>query len=212
VLKKAQQREFDAAVQCEKNALLAGTILLTSVSGAFTPDDVLLKRFVMELVDCLENRIPSKVAASCVRSLLLVQRRSDADEALGAMLLPHLINFVTQPTEAEGLEDSRTLVTSALAAFVPTVGKDKLPVAMALVLPTLLARASNEGSAAYREVAASILQLAAAEQTTFRTTVAGFNPHQRQFLELIIREGGPKRQVVTKEETGEPTIALKMNF
>merc|ERR1712000_201696 len=39
VLKKAQGREFEASVACEKNALLASTILLTSVSesGVFDP-------------------------------------------------------------------------------------------------------------------------------------------------------------------------------
>jgi hypothetical protein len=173
---------------------------------------MLLERFVAELVDCLENRIPSKVAASCVRSLLLVQNKSEADEALGSLLLPHVIHFITQPMETEGLEESRTLAISALAAFVPTVAKEKVPVAMALVLPTLLARASNEGSTVYREVAASVLQLASAEQNVFRSTVAGFNAEQRQFLELVIKEGGPKQQVVVREETGEPTIALKMNF
>jgi hypothetical protein len=212
VLKKAQQREFDAAVQCEKNALLASTILLTSVSGVFEPDDILLERFVAELTDCLENRIPSKVAASCVRSLLLAGKGSAANETVGTMLLPHLIAFVTRPIDTEGLEESRALVTTALASWVPSVGRDKVPIAMALILPTLLARASNEGSDVYKEVAVSVLQLAGAEQVVFRSTVAGFSVEQRSFLETVLREGGPKRREEAREESGEPTIALRMNF
>jgi hypothetical protein len=212
VLKKAQQREFEQAVQCEKNALLASTILLTSVSGVFEAGDILLDRFVAELTDCLENRIPSKVAASCVRSLLVAGKGSAADEAVAAMLIPHLIGFVTQPTETEGLEESRTLVTAALASWVPTVPAPKTQLAMALILPTLLARASNEGSDVFREVAASVLQLAAAEQAVFRATVAGLGAEQRAFLERVLREGGPKRREEIREVEGEPSIALRMNF
>ncbi|KIV98361.1 hypothetical protein, variant [Verruconis gallopava] len=212
VLKKAQQREFETAVQCEKNALLACTILLSSVSWLFAAEDILLQRFAAELIDCLENRIPSKIAANCVRSLLLMQDKSDADEALGAMLLPHLINFITQPSDTEGLEESRSLITSALTSFVLTVERPKVPIAMALILPTFLIRASNEGSVVYKEIAAGILHWASVEQEVFRSTVAGFSAEQRQLLELVIMEGGPKRQVVLRKETGEPSIALKMNF
>lgn len=212
VLKKAQQREFEAAVQCEKNALLACTILLTSVSGVFEPGDILLERFIAELVDCLENRIPSKVAASCVRSLLLASKGSAADEAVAAMLMPHAISFVTQPTETEGLDESRTIVTAALASWVPTIPAGKASIAMALILPTLLARASNEGSVVYSEVATNVLQLAAAKQDVFRATVGGLSAEQRSFLEQILREGGPKRREEVREDSGEPTIALKMEF
>lgn len=212
VLKKAQQREFDAAEQCEKNALLACTVLLSSSNGSFTADDILLERFNAELIDCLENRIPSKVAASCVRSLLLIPKKTATDEALSAMLLPPLISFITQPVESEGLEESRVLVTSSLVSFVQTVAKDKVPVAMAFVLPTLLARATNEGRESYREVATRVLELASAQPSAFRESVGAFEGEQRTFLEEVLREGGPRRDVKSEESGGEPSIALKMAF
>jgi hypothetical protein len=68
ILRHAQQREFDAALACEKNSILATTILLSSVASAFSPSDPLVKRFVDDLFDCLNARLTSKVAAGCCRS------------------------------------------------------------------------------------------------------------------------------------------------
>ena len=225
VLKKAQGREFEASVACEKNALLASTILLTSVSesGVFDPSDILLERFVAELVDCLENRIPSKVAASCVRSLLLLGggkggesgsgSASAADEAVVALLIPRCIAFITQDTETEGLEASRTLITSALTSWVPTLGPQRTPTALALILPALLARASNEGSSSFEEIAGNVLGLASSVGgEVFKGVVGGLGPGQRAFLERVLREGAPRRREAVREESGEPSIALKMEF
>lgn len=212
ILKKAQQREFDAAVQCEKNALLACTILLSSASNVFSPDDQLLGIFIAELADCLENRVPTKVAANCARSILLLPKKHPAEEALAALLLPHLLSFLATPSDVEGLDESRPLVAHALTAFVQSISKDKAATAMAIVAPTLLARASKEGSDVYKEIAARLLELAAVDAGAFRSVVGGLGQEQKAFLEEVIREGGARKEVARKEESGEPSIALKMNF
>jgi hypothetical protein len=212
ILKKSQQREFDAAVQCEKNALLACTVLLSSAGGVFEGDDPLLEKFVEELADCLENRVPTKVAANCARSILLLPKKHPAEEALAARLLPHLLSFLATPSEVEGLEESRPVVAHALTAFVQSISKDKVAMAMAIVVPTLLARASEKGREVYKEVAARLLELAATDSGAFRSVVGGLAQEQKVFLEEVIREGGARREVAKREESGEPTIALKMNF
>jgi hypothetical protein len=212
IIKHAQQREFEAATQCEKNALLACTVLLSSAGSVFEPDDPLLERFISELADCLENRLPTKVAANCARSILLLPKRNTAEEALASLLLPHLLAFVATPSDVEGLEESRPLVAHSLTAFVQQISKDKVAMAMAIVVPALLARASKEGSAAYKEIAVRLLELAAADQNAFRSVAGGLSGEQRSFLEEVIREGGAKRVVEQRGDSGEPSIALKMDF
>jgi hypothetical protein len=146
--------------------------------------------------------------------LLLANKGGGADEAVGAFLVPYLVNFATQPADAEGLEESRASISTTLANWVPTVSQAKIAVAMALILPTLLARAESEGSAVYPEVAGSILQLAGGEQTkgVFRNTVAGLDGQQRALLERVLREGATRERKEVREEGGEPSIALKMEF
>jgi hypothetical protein len=212
ILKKSQQRDFDDAERCEKNTLLASTVLLSSASSVFVADDPLLARLVNELADCLNNRFPTKVAANCARSILLLPKRNQAEEALAALLLPHLLSFLATPSEVEGLSESRPLVAHALTAFVQSIGPAKAGMAMALVVPTLLARASSDGTGVYQEVAARLLELAASNQNAFRSVVGGLTGEQKAFLEEVIRVGGAKKEVARREESGEPSIALKMDF
>ena len=86
-------------------------------------------------------------------------------------------------------------------------------IAMSVVAPALLSRAASEGSAVYRETSARLLELASADQTAFRAVVANMNDGQKAFMEEVIRSG---RQTAGDRAadggTGQPTIALKMDF
>lgn len=142
-------------------------------------------------------------------------------------LLPRLITFVTN-TDPEDPERARGLVAGALTAYATTVPRDRAPVAVALVLPALLARALSEGGngdsddqrEVYRETSGRLLELASADQAAFRGVVGAMGEGQKGFLEEVIRVGreaaaaaaggaGGKRG---GEGTREPSIALKMDF
>lgn len=89
---------------------------------------------------------------------------------------------------------------------------------MALVLPTLLARAASEGgSEVYRETSARLLELASAHQAAFRAVVAGMEEAQRGFMEEVIKSGrlggdAAGRSRAGAGEASQPSIALKMDF
>ncbi len=85
---------------------------------------------------------------------------------------------------------------------------------MALVVPALLSRAaSEEGQAVYRETSSRLLEIASVDQAAFRGVVAGMNEAQKAFMEEVIKSGR-QTGVVEKEssDSGQPTIALKMDF
>jgi len=87
-------------------------------------------------------------------------------------------------------------------------------VAMALVVPTLLARATSERSL-WRETAERLLELVGVDQSGFRKVVSGMGARQRGFMEEVLRSGavgGNGGQEEVKQQQGQPTIALKMNF
>ena len=214
ILKHAQNREFEAAVQCEKNTLLACTVLLSTAGLAFAPTDPVVQRFVVELADCLESRFPSKTAASCARSLILATKRCPTDEAISATLLPCLLSFLVNPSDIEGLDESRTLVSHALTSFALSfvAAPEKSVVALALVMPALLSRASTEGKEVYKETAARFLEMAAGVQMAFKGVVAGLSQEQKAFLEEVLKEGGIGKKEARRMEDAEPTIALKMDF
>ncbi|KAH7058880.1 HEAT repeat protein-like protein [Macrophomina phaseolina] len=221
IITHAQKREFEAAPQCEKNTLLATTILLTSGAGIFDPCDPLLKRFTDLLADCLQNRVTSKVASNCCRSLLVLPKKNgdaaaNTANALAKQLIPTCVSFLASPPpeDLEGLEESRTVVSLALTNFVSTLQPNQIPVAMALALPTLLARASKEGESCYKETATRLIELAGAGQESFRAVVGRLSSDQKAFMEGVVRSGGqPARKMPVRQDSqGEPTIALKMNF
>jgi hypothetical protein len=215
ILKQAQQREFEAAIQCEKNILLGSTILISSVGAVFDPEDPLLERFVEELVDCLESRLPTKTAANCARSLLLTPKRTSTDDAIAAILLPHLLSFLVNPSDIEGLDESRTIIARALTELVLSLANTptKSSITMALVVPALLERAAKDGEPLYKETAARLFELATGAQEAFKAVVANLEAEKKTFLEEVLREGGMgKRGATRKEEGNEPSIALKLDF
>ncbi|GJC86747.1 pof6 interactor protein 1 [Colletotrichum liriopes] len=209
----AQKREVPTSLICVKNCLLASTILFTGGTNRLAANDPLVARYLDEVVDCLTDRMTAKIAANCIRSLLLQANPTSADHTIARYLLPRLVAFVTN-TAPEDPENARSMIAHSLSQYVGAVPRDRVPVAMALVLPTLLARASSEGEDCYRDTSARLLELAAIDQNAFRTIVAGLNEGQRAFLEEVIRWGrqqGPAEQTAAGT-SGQPSIALKMDF
>lgn len=123
-------------------------------------------------------------------------------------------------TEPEDPEHARTLIAHTLSQYVAVVSNDHKAIAMSLVVPTLLSRATSEGGAGatdmqiYRETSARLLELASADQASFRGVVAGMSEGQKAFMEEVIRSGRQSDNVEkdANAESEQPTIALKMDF
>ncbi|KAL8381507.1 hypothetical protein RB595_005664 [Gaeumannomyces hyphopodioides] len=233
----AQKREEPTSLSCVKNCLLAITVLFTSGENHLSASDPIVVRFLDEVVDCLTDRMTAKIAANCVRSLVVQSNPTPADQSIARYLLPRLVSFVTN-TEPDDPERARALVSQALASLVAAIPKDQgeaVAVAMALVVPTLLAgaaaedddgnddddndndgrsgRAGGGGGVVFRETSARLLELASVDQKAFRGVVAGMSEGQRAFMEEVIRSG--RKATADKDagaSTGQPSIALKMNF
>lgn len=214
ILKNAQKREFEASLPCEKNTILAGTMLITSAKAAFGPEDPTLLRFVTELTECLDNPMTTKMAAGCVRTLLIVPIRGAAHPAILSRLLPPLVSFLSMPSELEGIDQSRAIIAQSLTTALSSLPAEKKPAAFALLIPTLLYRAQKENNGVVqKETAARLLELASSDANAFRAVVGKLSTEQRSFMEKVIKESqGQKQEVRVEVEEKEPTIALKMNF
>ena len=158
----------------------------------------------------------AKVAANCIRTLLLSINKTQADQSIVRYLLPRIINFATT-TSNEDPEKARGLVAQTLTAFVATVAKPQRSAAMSIVAPTLLERANKEGEVVYRETSARLIELAGMDQVVFRGIVGNMSEEQKGFMESVIVAGrsaqakANERGIESADE-GEPTIALRMNF
>lgn len=236
ILDHAQRRESDSALLCAKNILFACTIILTAASSAFPPNHPLLIQCLDTMLDCLNDLGLGKIAAGCLRSILLTPPTSPTDEAIARHLFLPLVRFVldTGPDP----ENSRSLVARALTSFATTLpttipaplkSTNSTPTAAAfgILIPMLLTRASSEpppnnstSSILFPEIAARLLELAGADPATFRNAVASMTPDQRAFLEEVLKTGGAwaqsrKGQAGDGNEGaggGEHSIALKLNF
>ena len=218
ILAHAQRRETETSLSCAKNTLLACTILLTTASGQFTPDDTLIADALESILECLQDLGLAKIAANCLRSLLLVNPKNTSDDSVAKYLVPRLIRFSVD-TDVQDPEKARLITTQALTSFASTTSGDAISIAFCVVIPMLLTRASAEGGEAYGETAKRLLELASGKQLpVFRGVVNKMSMEQREFMEKIIREGGGagkdgasgKRSSQMEKE--EPSIALKINF
>ena len=130
-------------------------------------------------------------------------------------------------TAVEDPTSSRAVISQVLTTFTNALPGPQRSIAMSLVLPTLLKRASGELEAAheeshardsiFRETSARLLELAATDQTAFRGVVAGLTADQKSFMESVILAGRTAATAGAKEGDGdgegrEPTIALRMDF
>lgn len=216
ILATAQRRESDFALPCAKNTLLALTILLTTSSRSFPPSHTLITTALDATLDCLQDIGLAKVAAGCLRSLLLTNPKSPSEESIARYLFPRLLRFILASTEPDP-ENARSLIANALVAFAvslpslsastlasssdqsstsdedisPKTPNPRVSAALSVLVPGLLARAAAEGKAVFKETAQQILQLASADQPAFRGVVARMGGEKRAFMEGIIRQGRP---------------------
>lgn len=205
ILKNAQKRGAEASLACEKNTLLASTILISTARKVIADEEALVQNFIAELSECLESKMTSRVAAGCVRTLLMAGVSVQ-------QLFSLAVKFLADPSEVEGLDESRTLMASTLTAYFPRVPVEGKPAAMALITGTLLQRAEKEGTSTHHETATRLLELAGADNNAFRAVVGSMETERKALLEQILktRAGSQVRQDLGGG--GEPTIALKMNF
>jgi HEAT repeat-containing protein 5 len=206
ILKNAQKRETEASLPCEKSTLLTVTILLSAAPRDIKADDPLRTRFVAELCESLEAPMTSRVAAGCIRTLLL------AGSAPAALLI-EAVAFLSHPVDLEGLVESRALTAQSLTMYVAKTPKEQQPAALNLVMQCLLERASKEGPGVYQESAARFLDLASVDNAAFKAVVTCMDGKRKHLLESILKarnEAQQKRMDLGSDR--EPTIALKMNF
>ncbi|KAJ3526308.1 hypothetical protein NM208_g11255 [Fusarium decemcellulare] len=210
----AQKREAPQSLACVKNCLLATTILFTGGRNHLPATEPLVARYLDEVLDCLTDRMTTKIAANCIRSLLLQPAPTNADLSIARYLFPRLIAFVTD-TDPEDPENGRALIAHTLCQYVGAVDRKRGLTAMTVVVPTLMARATAEGEEVYQETSGRLLELAAIDQEMFRAVVGGMSDGQKSFLEEVIRFGRQNTSQADKTDTeasGQPTIALKMDF
>ncbi|KAH7329245.1 armadillo-type protein [Stachybotrys elegans] len=210
----AQKREAPTSLTCVKNCLLATTMLFTSGGNHLPATEPLVARYLDEVLDCLTDRMTARIASNCIRSLLLQPAPTGADLSIARYVFPRLIAFLMD-TDPEDPEQARSLIGHALSQYVGVVSGSRKLAAMALVVPALLARANAEGDEVYTETSTRLLELAAADQTSFRAVVGGLSVAQRGFLEEVIRSGQQNAgasQKVASSGGGQPTITLKMDF
>lgn len=239
ILDHAQRRESDSGLLCAKNILFACTIVLTTASSAFSPNHPLLIRSLDAMLDCLDDLGLGKIAAGCLRSILLNPRTSPTDEAITRHLFLPLVRFVLET--GPDPENSRSLIAHALTSFAATLPTTSAPAttanlddddsnstpiaaAFGILIPMLLTQASASASAEFNlfpQVAARLLDLAGADPTAFRNAVASMTPHQKGFMEEVLKAGGAWAQQSRKGDDGgidgagqggEHSIALKLDF
>ncbi|KAI0481690.1 armadillo-type protein [Xylaria cf. heliscus] len=208
----AQKRDVPQSLQCVKNCLLTITILFTGGNNRLAATDRVVAKFLDEVLDCLTDRMTAKIAANCVRSLLLQNPPTVADQSVARYLLPRLVAFVSN-TDPEDPEDARKLVAHTLTQYVAVVSKDHAQIAMSIVAPTLLSRAATEGPEVYKETSTRLLELASIDQSAFKGIVAAMNEGQKAFMEEVLRSGRQDNGADRRDSNaGQPSITLKMNF
>ncbi|RYC66035.1 hypothetical protein CHU98_g137 [Xylaria longipes] len=208
----AQKRDAPQSLQCVKNCLLAITILFTGGNNRLAATDRVVAKFLDEVLDCLTDRMTAKIAANCIKSLLLQKSPTLADQSVARYLLPRLVAFVSN-TDPEDPEDARKLVAHTLTQYVSVINKDHAQIAMSIVAPTLLSRAASEGPEVYKETSSRLLELASVDQSAFKGIVGAMSEGQKAFMEEVLRSGRQDNDA-DRDNTnaGQPSITLKMNF
>ena len=120
ILATAQRRETESALACAKNSLLALTILLTTSARSFPPSHPLLTVSLNATLDCLQDFGLAKVAAGCLRSLLLVTPKSPQDKFIARYIFPRLLHFLLASAEPDP-DNARSLVANALIVFATSL-------------------------------------------------------------------------------------------
>ncbi|KAK4505401.1 hypothetical protein PRZ48_003364 [Zasmidium cellare] len=208
ILRNAQKRESEASLPCEKNTLLAITILLSASQPLIdTEQDPLVLRFLGELRECLAAPMTTKVAAGCYRTLL-VQGVS------ARVAFQHAIEFMSQAPDLEGMDETKPVIGQTLTTYVSAkLPADRKPPAVVLAMNVFLTCAAKDGKASYPGIAARLLELAATDNGTFRSFVGSMAGEKKQLMEAILKSQASSRGTRQDFSTErEPTIALKMDF
>ncbi|USW49460.1 Putative armadillo-like helical protein [Septoria linicola] len=206
ILRNAQKRETEASLPCEKNTLLAITVLLSTAQPLFAADDPLMIRFIDELRECLAAPMTTKAAAGCYRTLV-------GQGVAPRLTFFHLVSFLQEAPELEGIGETKLVVAQTLTMATARLAPEQTPAAVVLLVNTLLNRASKDGPASHQGTAARLLELAATDNVTFRSIIGGMSGTRKQLMEQILKSQAGSRGV--RQDSGEdrePTIALKMNF
>lgn len=143
----------------------------------------------------------------------MVTPKTACDQEIVRYMLPKLVTFVTTESDSEqdDSENAKGLVCHTLTSFVSTLFGDQIQVAMAIIIPTLLAYAASNPRS-YQETATRLLELAALNHVSFKNIVANLGPAQRGFMEEVLRSNARSAADDTKQISSVPSIALKMNF
>lgn len=229
----AQRRENDYAITCAKNTLLSMAILITTASALIPANDVLVRQFLSELLDCIQDVGLAKIAAGCIRSILLAKPKSPCEELIARTLWLQLLPFISDD-ERDDPENVKPALTQSLVASVATIPKTGRFAATSILVPVLLLRASQPSPApghagengnsrsidhSRKESAARLLELVAADQLAFKVAVGLLNEEQRAELESLLRAAGVgNRQKVQDMNADDadmdarPAIQLRMDF
>jgi hypothetical protein len=206
ILRNAQKRETQASLPCEKNTLLAITILVSAAQPFFASDDPLLLRFLGELQESLTTASTSKVAAGCYRTLIM-------QGVSPRVTFEHAIKFILNAPDLEGMDETKAVVAQTLTVYTMRLPSEQKPAAVVLVTNVLLNRASKDGLSSHQGIAARLLELAATDSATFRSLVGSMTGERKQLTEQILKsQAGSRGARPDSSADREPTIALKMNF
>ncbi|KAF8477112.1 armadillo-type protein [Kalaharituber pfeilii] len=216
ILDNAKLKAAELAIPAIKNCLTAATIVITAGVNVIPTGDDNISRLCDNIIEAFSDRDTSRTAIHCCRSLLMTSPKTQCDQEIVKYFLPRLITFVT--TNLDESNADRTQVQSAvcllLTTFIGTLVGEQIVVGMALIVPTLLARASSSKSL-YKETSQRLLELVGVNQAVFKKVVAGMEGPQRGFMEDVLRagaSGGQTGEETVKQQRGAPSIALKMNF
>lgn len=190
---------------------MAATIVVTAGVNILPTNEEHLPKLCDQILSSLDDPLTSTIAVQCTRSLVMSSPKTACDQEIIRNLLPKLINFVTTTTPSTPATGA---VCAILTTFARTLfGETQMQVAISLFVPMLLERARIDGTPEVgRETATRLLELAQTDQNAFKAVVANLDARQRTYMEEVLRSNvaGPRREVVVG--SGQPSIALKMNF
>jgi hypothetical protein len=215
ILSRAQLRENEAALPCARNTYLAITILLTSVGRILPQNDPLVTRAISELLESLQDLGLAKVAATCIRTLLVARPKSPCEEAVARLLYPRILNFITDTATEDPESISDSLMHTLTSSVATLSNQSSRSAAIAMIVPALLLRAEGLGKNSFKEMSSRLLEMAAVEPLAFRSCVISLTEEQRSLLEGLLRSSGGLRKQADGDEfdnDAKPTIELRMDF
>ncbi|MCJ1403814.1 hypothetical protein MMC11_007037 [Xylographa trunciseda] len=213
ILANAQRRESEASVHCARNTLMASVILLTSGSEGIFPTEPLVLKFLDDLLDCLQDHGLGKVAANCLRSLLLTEPKSEVGQVIAAYLIPRLLHFLIDDAQRDP-DNAKGLILTTIISFASALNDEQASIAYTLVVPVVLQLALIGGKDSYDNTASRLVSLASTHPVVFRAIVENMNHEQRTFMEEIIKIGAASKGDARLDgrDKEEPSIALKLTF